>query len=70
MGLDVDMKKFHPIGRVTDVSGAEYIILIEEGLPKKRAIEISRQCINNKLDIRGHIYDPGDEEIDRLKDLA
>lgn len=67
MAVEVDMNRFHLIGKVVSIDGIEYMILIEDGLPRKRAIEIQRQCNENKLDIKGHVYDPGKEIREKLR---
>ena len=67
MGVEIDMNKFRPIGFVVGVDGNKYAILIGENLSKKRALEIQKECLKNKLEIKKHLYDPGEEIIERLR---
>jgi hypothetical protein len=67
MGFEVDINKFHPIGFVVGVDGNKYAILIGDNLPKKRVLEIQKECLQNKLEIKKHLYDPGEEIIERLR---
>jgi len=67
MGYEVDINNFQRLGKFIDVDGKEYVILIENDIPKERVTEISQQYLNQKINIRGHVYVPKREVVEKLK---
>ena len=59
MACEIKLENFYEAGMMRDGDGVRYSIWVERDLHPFREIEILKQILLGKLEIRGHIYKPG-----------
>jgi len=67
MAGGIDLEKFFEAGIMRGPGGIRYSILIEKGLGRERQEEIMIKILNGDLELRGHIYIPGEFRNESLK---